>query len=69
MRTTLYLATLSAVRHEARLKQFYRRLVDAGKPKKVALVAAMRELQTIVNAGFRTGEPYRTAEISKHSCG
>lgn len=59
----MYLATLSAVRHDARLKQFYRHVVDAGKPKKVALVAAMRKLLTIINAVFRAGETYRTAEI------
>lgn len=62
VRTALYLATLSAVRHDTRMKAFYQRLVAAGKPKKVALVAAMRKLLTIINAIFRTGEPYRTAE-------
>ena len=61
VRTALYLATLSAVRHDARMKAFYQRLVEAGKPKKVALVASMRKLLTIINAIFRTGEAYRAA--------
>jgi len=63
VRTALYLATLSAVRFDDRLKAFYQRLLEAGKPKKVALVAAMRKLLTIINAIFRTGEPYRMAAV------
>lgn len=63
VRTALYLATLTAVRHDARMKMFYQRLVGAGKPKKVALVASMRKLLTIINAIFRSDEPYRPAEI------
>lgn len=59
LRTALYLATLTAVRHDRRLKAFYQGLVERGKPKKVALVAAMRKLLTILNAVFRSNEPYR----------
>jgi len=58
IRTALYLATLSAVRHDPRMREFYQRLLSAGKPKKVALVAAMRKLLTIINAVFRSGQPY-----------
>ena len=47
------MATLSAIRHTARIKVFYARLVAAGKPKKVALVAAMRKLLRILNAMLR----------------
>lgn len=50
VRRTLYMATLTAVRHNPPLKDFYQRLVAAGKPKKVALVAAMRKLLTVLNA-------------------
>ena len=53
VRAVLYMATLSAIRHNATLKAFYERLVAAGKPKKVALVAAMRKLLTILNAMLR----------------
>jgi len=50
VRTTLYMAALTATRHNVALRAFYRRLRDAGKPAKVALVAVMRKLLTIVNA-------------------
>lgn len=50
VRATLYMAALVATRHNAPLRSFYRRLRDAGKPAKVALVAVMRKLLTIVNA-------------------
>jgi transposase len=44
------MAALVATRHNVTLRAFYRRLRDAGKPAKVALVAVMRKLLTIVNA-------------------
>ncbi len=50
VRRTLYMATLTAVRHNPILNAFYQRLLAAGKRKKVALVAAMRKLLTILNA-------------------
>jgi transposase len=49
VRAVLYMAAVSAARHNAVLRMFYRRLRDAGKPAKVALVATMRKLLTIVN--------------------
>jgi len=45
----LYMAAVSGTRHNPVLRAFYRRLRDAGKPAKVALVATMRKLLTIVN--------------------
>jgi transposase len=50
VRRTLYMATLSAVRHNPILKAHYERLLAAGEGKKVALVACMRKLLTILNA-------------------
>lgn len=50
VRAALYMAALVATRHNARLSAFYHRLRTAGKPAKVALVAVMRKLLTIVNA-------------------
>jgi transposase len=50
VRATLYMAALVATKHNASLRTFYRRLRDTGKPAKVALVAVMRKLLTIVNA-------------------
>ncbi len=49
VRRVLYMATLVAVRFNPRIKAFYVRLLAAGKPKKLALVAAMRKLLTILN--------------------
>ncbi len=50
VRHVLYMATLVGVRHNETLRAFYERLVKVGKPKKVALVACMRKLLTILNA-------------------
>jgi len=57
VRTTLYMATLSAVRCNPIIRGFFERLSAAGKPRKVALVACMRKLLTILNAMMqrRTG--------------
>jgi transposase len=53
VRTALYMATLVATRHNPLIRAFYTRLVARGKLKKVALVAAMRKLLTILNAVLR----------------
>ena len=53
VRSTLYMATLTAARHNPVISAFYTRLVAAGKPKKVALVASMRKLLTILNVMVR----------------
>jgi transposase len=55
VRRTLYMAALVAVHRNPTFKTFYARLLDAGKPKKVALIAAMRKLLTVLNAIARTG--------------
>ena len=56
VRTTLYMATLVAARFNPVIKVFYNRLLSAGKAKKVALVACMRKLLTILNAMLRKNE-------------
>jgi transposase len=50
VRAALYMATLTATRHNPVIRSFYTRLLAAGKPKKVALVACMRRLLTVLNA-------------------
>ena len=50
VRTSVYMAALSAARCNPVLRTFYQRLRQAGKPAKVALVATMRKLLTILNA-------------------
>ena len=49
VRAALYMATLVATRYNPVLRDFYQRLCEAGKPKKVALTACMRKLLTIFN--------------------
>ena len=58
VRSALYMATLVAARHNPVIAAFYRRLVHNGKPRKVALVAAMRKLLTILNAMMRGQQPW-----------
>ena len=53
VRAVLYMAAVVAARHNPVIRAFYERLVKAGKPKKVALVACMRKLLTILNAMLR----------------
>ena len=53
VRNVLYVATLSGVRHNPAIAAFYKRLRANGKPGKVALVACMRKIATILNAKVR----------------
>ena len=57
---TLYLAAFIASRHDPALRTFRRRLQDAGKPVKVALVAVARKLLTILNAMLKSRTTYAT---------
>jgi transposase len=58
VRHVLYMATLSAVRCNPVVRAFYTRLRANGKAAKVALVACMRKLLTILNAMLRDGRPW-----------
>jgi transposase len=58
VRTVLYMGALVGVRYNPVLKRFYQRLRAKGKPAKVALVACMRKLLTILNAMVRTNTPW-----------
>ncbi|MEC5196790.1 transposase [Xanthomonas campestris] len=53
VRNVLYMACLSAIQHEPRIREFYRSLRARGKPGKVAVVAAMRKMLVILNARVR----------------
>ena len=53
VRSVLYMATLTATRCNPVIREFYLRLLKAGKLKKVAIVACMRKLLTILNAIIR----------------
>jgi transposase len=61
VRATLYMATLVATRHNPVIRTFYQRLRQAGKPPKVALVAAMHKLLTILNAIVKHQKPWAPA--------
>lgn len=58
VRQALYMATLSAVRSNPPIRDFYDRLKANGKPSKVALTACMRRLLTILNAMIRDQSPW-----------
>jgi transposase len=58
VRAALYMATLVATRHNPVIRAFSQRLIAAGKPKKVALVACMRKRLTILNAMARDNTPW-----------
>ncbi len=58
VRRALYMAALSAMRRSPQLAPFYKRLVDAGKPKKVAIVVVMRKLLITLNAVIARGTPW-----------
>ncbi|MFP3821715.1 IS110 family transposase, partial [Bacillus sp. SIMBA_008] len=53
IRTTLYMAVLTALRLDASLRAFYRGLRERGKAAKVAIVAVMRKMLVILNARMR----------------
>jgi transposase len=57
VRAVLYMAALVAVHHNPVLKTFYQRLLNAGKPRKLALTAAIRKLLVILNAILKTHTP------------
>jgi len=61
VRSILFMGALVAKKHNPVLKAFFDRLVAAGKPKMVALVAVARKLLTILNAILRDGRPWQTA--------
>jgi transposase len=60
VRRVLFVATVAAVRCNPVLRAYYLRLRAAGKPTKVALVAAMHKLITILNAMLKTNTPWRS---------
>jgi len=59
IRAALYMATVSAVRHNPVIRAFYERLRDRGKVFKVAITACMRKLIVILNAMIKNNEPWR----------
>ena len=63
VRTMLYMAATTAIRSNPVIRDFYQRLKSRGKPHKVAMVACMRKMLTILNAMVRQSTPW-TPEIN-----
>lgn len=61
VRTVLFMGAMTARLHNPVLRAFFERLVAAGKPKKVALIAVARKLLTILNAMLRNKTPWQPA--------
>lgn len=60
IRQALYMPTVVAARHNPVIRAFYRRLRDNGKPRKVALIAAMHKLVIILNAMIKQQQAWKT---------
>ena len=69
IRAVLYMGALVASRHNPVIRDFYQRLLAAGKPKKLALIACMRKLLVILNSMLKHGLPWRdlTPKVAGHS--
>ena len=61
LRSILYMAAITAIRHNAVLKAFYERLINTGKAFKVAIVAVMRKLVVYMNVLMKKGELWNPA--------
>jgi len=59
VRSILYMAAVTASRHNPVLRPFYERLIAKGKPPKVALIAVLRRLVVFANAVLRSGQPWK----------
>ena len=62
VRRKLYMAAVASIRHNPAIKNFYNKLIDAGKPPKLVLTACMRKILTILNAMMKN----RTYWIASH---
>jgi len=59
IRNALYMAAVSAIKHNKLIKPFYERLISSGKAYKVAVVACMRKMLIILNAMVRENQPFQ----------
>jgi transposase len=66
VRAVLYMAAVVASRHNQVMRAFYKKLLAAGKPKKLALTACMRKILTILNAMTRTRSSWMPALAAAH---
>jgi transposase len=59
IRDILYMAAITASRHNPVLRPFYQQLIAKGKPVKVALIAVLRRLVVFANAVIKSGQPWK----------
>jgi transposase len=64
IRSVLYMATVSAARANPVIREFYQRLIGAGKKPKVALTACMRKFLTILNAMMKNGTHWNERKVN-----
>lgn len=64
VRCSLYMATLSAIRYNPPIRAYYQHLLERGKCKKVALIAAMRKLLVCLNAMVKTNKPWCNEQVT-----
>ena len=64
VRSILYMAAVTASKHNPVLRPFYERLIAKGKPPKLALIAVLRRLVVFANAVLKSGQPWRGAAAS-----
>ena len=64
VRSILYMAAVTASKHNPLLSPFYDRLIAKGKPPKVALIAVLRRLVVFANAVLRSGQPWKGASAT-----
>ena len=64
VRSILYMAAVTASRHNPVLRPFYERLIAKGKAPKVALIAVLRRLVVFANAVIKSGQPWKGATSS-----
>ena len=62
-RNTLYMSALVATQRSQKMRNFYMRLVEKGKPKKLALAACMRKLLIALNAMVKNNQPWQECQI------
>ena len=67
VRNMLYMAALVAIRHNRKMSDFYLRLVNKGKPKKLALIAVARKLLVVACAILNSQKPYEENHISYYN--
>ena len=63
VRTVLYMAMMSAMQSNPVFKATYQRLLAAGKPKKVAIIACIRKMIVILNSMLRDGVMWEAPKV------